>query len=101
MTYTPSSLIGKAGLLFFAQNERRMPGIDWVSFQFWSQNKAKGEFKMSKEIYENAITAAKAFCKAEVTAGRCEPDQCDICPAQEFMDMVMERGRLPICEEDD
>lgn len=56
---------------------------------------------MSKEIYENAITAAKAFCKAEVTAGRCEPDQCDICPAQEFMDMVMERGRLPICEEDD
>ena len=64
MTYTPSSLIGKAGLLF-AQNERRMPGIDCVSFQFWSQNKTKGEFKMSKEIYENAMTAAKAFCKAE------------------------------------
>ena len=40
MTYTPSSLIGKAGLLF-AQNERRMPGIDWVSFQFWIATKTE------------------------------------------------------------
>lgn len=55
---------------------------------------------MAKEIYENAITAAKAFCKAEVAAGRCEPDQCDFCPAQEFMDMLTERGGLPACEDD-
>lgn len=54
---------------------------------------------MSKEIYENAITAAKAFCKAEVAAGRCEPDQCDFCPAQEFMDMVEEREAMAGKEE--
>lgn len=56
-------------------------------------------FKMSKEIYENAMTAAKAFCKAEVAASRCEPDQCEFCPAQEFMDMVVERDGLPTCED--
>ena len=56
---------------------------------------------MTKEICENAITAAKAFCRAEVAAGRCEPDQCDFCPAQEFMDMVENRSELPASEDDD
>lgn len=43
--------------------------------------------------------AVKAFCKAEVAAGHCEPDQCEFCPAQKFSDMVEECAGIGYAEE--
>lgn len=45
---------------------------------------------LDKEVCENAAAATRAFCKAEVAAGHCMPDQCELCPAQQFLDMVDE-----------
>ena len=54
---------------------------------------------MTKEIYADAIAAVKAFCKAEVAAGHCEPDQCEFCPAQKFSDMEEECAGIGYAEE--
>lgn len=43
-------------------------------------------------LYKNAVVATKSFCKAEVADGRCMPDQCEFCPAQQFLDMLDERA---------
>lgn len=43
---------------------------------------------LEKTLYNNAVAATKAVCKALVAADRCEPDQCEMCPAQQFLDML-------------
>ncbi len=45
---------------------------------------------LEKNLYDNAVAVTKAVCKAQVAAGSCEPDQCEFCPAQQFLDMLDE-----------
>lgn len=45
---------------------------------------------LEKNLYDNAVAVTKAVCKAQVAAGSCAPDQCEFCPAQQFLDMLDE-----------
>ena len=45
---------------------------------------------LEKTLYDNAVAATKAVCRAQVAAGTCEPDQYEFYPAQLFLDMLDE-----------
>ena len=43
---------------------------------------------MDQEINRNVCASMKAFCKDGVVSGRCMPDGCDFCPAQQLLEML-------------
>ena len=49
---------------------------------------------MSKEINDKVRAAVKDFCRDGCLTDRCNPDECEFCPAQQLLDMVDEMDGL-------